>query len=221
MDDKNSPDKPSGTLARSAGSGLTKDIYAPNPQGKGQVGFLQDWHYSSPRTVVAKPSGQLMADYFTSLLVLSADFKFKPAFGTSYYLYRDEPRWMLSLISPDEWNTPDKHTGFVGTCQLHEDSTWSIEPGENLLKRGPVAEAVGSYYEGFVEKLKTHAALEDELPIYEGHLPYYQRLFAAALSRSLKASMAQGGQLSRESLQWLEALPGDAGRFLLASTHRQ
>ena len=219
MEDKDSPKKPSGSLAPRSATGIAKDIYAPNPQGKGQVGFLQDWHYSSPRAVVAKPSGQLLADYFTSLLVLSADFKFKPAFGTDYFLYRDEPRWTLSLVSPEEWNTPDKKAGFVGTCQLHEDSTWSIEPGDNLARKGPVADAVGEFYEGFIEKLQTRAPLEDELPVYEGNLPYYQRLFAAALSRSLKYSMVQGGQLSRESLQWLETLPGDAGRFLLASTH--
>ena len=28
----------------------------PNPEGKGQVGFLLDWAYSSPRGVVGDPA---------------------------------------------------------------------------------------------------------------------------------------------------------------------
>lgn len=205
-------------LAHRASTNLGKDLQAPNPQGKGQIGFLRDWHYSSPRGVVAKPSGQLLADYFTSLLVLCADFKFKPAFETAYFLYREEPRWSLSLISPEEWNTADKRATFVGTCRLHADSTWSIEPADNLSKKGPVADAVTIFFDGFVEKLRSRKPLEEELPIYEANLPYYQRLFAAALSRSLKTSMIQGGQLSRESVSWLEALPTDGSGFLLTES---
>ena len=186
----------------------------PSPQGKGQVGFLQDWHYSSPRGVTAKPSGRVLADYFTSILILSADFKFKPVFEKDYYLYRDEPRWVLSLISPEDWDTPEKWAAFVGTCVLHADSTWSISPSDNLRKEGPVAEAVADAYDGFVHKLDTESPLEDELPFYEAGLPYYQRLFAAALSRSLRSSMIYGNQLSRESRLWLEQLPRDGCRIL-------
>jgi hypothetical protein len=215
MADRPTDNEPAESLARRLRTDIGKDLLAPNPQGKGQVGFLRDWHYSSPRGIVAKPAGRLLADYFTSLLVLSADFKFKPAFETDYFLYREEPRWSLSLIAPDEWNRAGKRENFVGTCRLHADSTWSISPAENLSKQGPVADAVTQFFDGFVEKLRSRTPLEDELPIYEANLPYYQRLFAAALSRSLKASMTQGGQLSRESVSWLEALPADGSGYLL------
>lgn len=205
---------------RAANTSLTRAASAavraaePNPQGKGVVGFMQDWHESSPRGVVAKRSGQLLADYFTSLLVLSADFRFKPAFGRTYHLYREESRWCLSLVSPDEWNTQARRQGYVGACVLHQDSTWSIQPSDNLGKPGPVSDALAEIYAAFIERLQRDAPLERELPFYEGRLPYYQRLFAAALSRSLRESLHLGGQTGRPSKAWLDALPGDARRLL-------
>ncbi len=186
----------------------------PNPQGKGQVGFLLDWAYSSPRGVVAKPARQLLADYFTSLLVLSASFRFKPVFGKDYYLYIDGERWSLSLISPDEWNDETKRRSFVGTCMLHEDSTWSITPSDNIGKDSPVEDRLAAFYEGFVDKLRSSPVLEDGLPLYEAGLPYYQRLFAAALSRSVRESLALGDQLERSAEDWLACMPRNADRLL-------
>ena len=186
----------------------------PNPQGKGQIGFLLDWAYSSPRAVIAKPAPQLLADYFTSLLVLSSSFKFKPVFGKDYYLYFYSGRWALSLISPDEWNDDARRGAFVGRCVLHDDSTWSIAPSENFGRNGRVNEALAAFYEGFIDKLQSKNPLENGLPEYEAGLPYYQRLFASALSRSVKGSMARGGQLGLESETWLASMPRDAGGLL-------
>ena len=186
----------------------------PNPQGKGQTGFLLDWAYSSPRGVVAKPAPQLLADYFTSLLVLSSSFKFKPVFGKDYYLYSDGGRWSLSLISPDEWNDSARQHAFVGTCVLHQDSTWSIEPSDNIGQRGHVQDQLAAFYDGFIDKLQSKRVLEEGLPIYEAGLPYYQRLFAAALSRSLQASLRKGDQLGRSAETWLARMPQDADRLL-------
>ncbi len=196
----------SSTLAESGG--------APNPQGKGQVGFLLDWAYSSPRGVVAKPAPQVLADYFTSLLVLSASFKFKPVFGKDYYLYRDGDGWSLSLISPDEWNNDTRQRAFIGTCVLHADSTWSIEPSSNIGKEASISDALAAFYDGFIDKLRSKDVLEDGLPLYEAGLPYYQRLFASALSRSMKASLTLGGQLERDAEAWLAQMPRDAERLL-------
>lgn len=180
---------------------------SPNPEGKGQVGFLLDWAYSSPRAVVAKRAPQLLADYFTSLLVLSSAFKFKPVFGKDYYLYQDGTSWALSLISPDEWNNDAKRQAFVGRCVLNEDATWSIEPSGNIGKKGNVDDALAGFYDSFIDKLRSQQVLEDELPIYEAGLPYYQRLFAAALSRSLKESMTLGDQLGIDTETWLSQMP--------------
>ena len=71
-----------------------------NIDGKGLNGFLLDWYRSEPRGVVAKPQRQVLAEYFTSMLVLSASFKYKPSIGTTNYLYLVDGDWMLSLIAP-------------------------------------------------------------------------------------------------------------------------
>ncbi len=189
-------------------------LAAPNPQGKGQVGFLLDWHYSAPKTVAKKPPAQVLADYFTSLLVLSAEFKFKPVFATNYYLYYAESKWSLSLLSPDNWNRRDKRRAFVGTCALHDDATWTIDPSENLSMPGEVADAIAEFYAAFVAKLDTPHTLESGLPFFEGGLPYYQRLFASALSRSLRLSMIYGGQTAIGGREWLAQLPQQAVRLL-------
>jgi hypothetical protein len=206
--------RPGKSVSRSKTSALAEA--GPNPEGKGQVGFLLDWAYSTPRRVVAKRAPQLLADYFTSLLVLTAAFKFKPVFGKDYYLYVDGGEWSLSLISPEEWNDDSKRRAFVGKCVLHADSTWSIEPSANIGKGKTVDEALATFYEGFTDKLRSQRPLEDELPLYEANLPYYQRLFAAALSRSLKESLAIGGQLGADSESWLSRMPQAPERLFLA-----
>ena len=52
-----------------------------NPEGKGLNGFLLDWYQSEPRGVVAKPRRQVLAEFFTFMLVLSATFKYRPVVG--------------------------------------------------------------------------------------------------------------------------------------------
>ncbi len=210
---------PSGkSVTRKRSSALAEAGAAPNPQGKGHVGFLLDWAYSSPRGVVAKRAPQLLADYFTSLLVLSSAFKFKPVFGKDYYLYVDGSNWSLSLVSPDEWNADAKRRAFVGKCMLHPDSTWSIAPSENIGTQGPVSDALAAFYDSFIDKLQSDQVLEDGLPVYEPTLPYYQRLFAAALSRSMKGSMAEGNQLGLSAEAWLTRIPRNVHGLLVAGS---
>ena len=187
---------------------------APNPQGKGQVGFLADWARHRPQSLVAKRPAQLLADYFTSLLVLSSTFGFKPVSDQNYYLYLEDDSWKLSLISPEEWDDDAKYRGFVGTCVLHEDATWSIEPSGNLGEAGPIAEALAAVYESFIDKLHGAGTLEDDLPRYEGRLPYYQRVFAAALGQSIRGSIDLGGQSGLAGANWLRSLPRDAAQLL-------
>ncbi|MEM7277088.1 MAG: DUF2452 domain-containing protein, partial [Pseudomonadota bacterium] len=104
-----------------------------NPEGKGLNGFLLDWAQSEPRGVIAKPRRQILAEFFTSMLVLSAQFKFKPVVGGLTYLYWLDGRWSLSLIAPDEWTELHRQS-FAGTCVLQNDMTWTISPSE-LLKQ--------------------------------------------------------------------------------------
>lgn len=177
-----------------------------NPEGKGLNGFLLDWYRSEPRGVVAKPQRQVLAEFFTSMLVLSAKFKYRPAVGVPNYLYRIRGEWSLSLIAPDEWSD-ERHAGFAGTCVLEPDMTWTITPAEQLAENNPVADAVGRFYDAFAATLDTDLTLEEILPFHVGRMPYYQRLYAGALSRSIRAAVTLSGQRSESCREWRTLLP--------------
>lgn len=178
-----------------------------NPEGKGLNGFLLDWYRSEPKGVVAKPQHQVLAEFFTSMLVLSAKFKYKPVVGVANYLYWVNGEWSLSLIAPDEW-TDERRAGFAGMCVLQRDMTWTIAPSDLLVEDNPIADAIGGFYEAFAETLDTDRTLEEILPFYVGKMPYYQRLYASAMSRSVRGSVTLGDQASIRCRQWRMLLPG-------------
>ncbi len=187
---------------------------AGNPEGKGLNGLLRDWQQNQPRGVVAKPRRQLLAEFFTSMLVLSAKFKYKPSEGVANYLYLAGDDWLLSLIAPEQWSE-ERRRGFVGTCVLQGDMTWTIEPSARLSEKGPVIDAVRRFFDAFAEKMDTDATLEDILPYCIQKMPYYQRLYANALSRSIRASVILGGQTDIPAREWQDRLPSFVGSFLL------
>lgn len=184
-----------------------------NPQGKGHVGLLLDWEYARPKGALAKTAPQLLADYFTSMLILSSAFKFKPVVGQQYYLYWMDQQWSLSLIAPSEWSVA-RRNAYVGQCELHSDMTWTMNPTEDLAEREAAMTALGDFHAAFVDKLSSDDPLEQMLPVYVAKFDYYQRLFASALTRSLKSSMTLAGQLSIGGDQWLEQLPRRALQLL-------
>jgi len=187
------------------GSAITRKTEG-NPEGKGLNGFLLDWHQSSPKGVIAKPRRQLLAEFFTSMLVLSASFKYRPAIGTANYLYWTNNEWSLSLIGPDEWSA-ERRAGYAGTCMLQRDMTWTIIPSDLLVEDNPVSDAIARFYDGFAEMLDTDLTLEEILPFYVGGLRYYQRLYAGALSRSMRAAVILGDQTATSCRSWQALLP--------------
>lgn len=188
-----------------------------NPEGKGVNGLLGDWRATEPRDVVAKPQRQVLAELFTSMLVLSASFKYRPVPGGTNYLYWIDGTWSLSLIAPDEWSA-QRRNGFAGTCKLQRDMTWTILPSDGLVDGSPVAGAIRQFFTAFAEMLDTDLTLEDILPFHVGRLPYYQRLHASALSRSLRATMGLGQQSSVSCRDWRRQLPRQSRELLAASS---
>jgi hypothetical protein len=186
---------------------------AANPEGKGLNGFLLDWYRSEPTGVIAKPQRQILSEFFTSMLVLSAAFKYRPAIGTQNYLYWIEDEWRLSLIAPAEWSD-ERRASFAGTCVLQHDMTWTITPSDLLVEDNSVTQAIGRFYDAFAEMLNTDLTLEEILPFYVGGLSYYQRLFASALSRSVRAAVILGDQGSTSCRQWYMLLPEQKGALL-------
>lgn len=178
---------------------------ATNPDGKGLNGFLLDWHRSEPRGVVAKPRRQVLSEFFTSMLVLSAKFKYEPAIHVHNYLYFRDGEWTLSLVAPDEWS-PSRQNCYIGRCILQQDMTWTIDPSEKLREDNELSEAVGRFYDAFAEMLDVDCTIEEILPFYVGKMPYYQRLYASALSRSIRASVTLGEQRSMKCRDWRSAL---------------
>ena len=177
-----------------------------NPEGKGLNGFLLDWYQSEPTSVVAKPRRQLLAEFFTSMLVLSAAFKYRPAVGTVNYLYWINDEWSLSLIAPAEWSA-ERQAAFAGACVLQRDMTWTITPSDLLADSNAVSDAIGRFYDAFAETLNTDLTLEEILPFYVRRLPYYQRLFASALSRSMRTAVTLSDQASTNCRRWRTLLP--------------
>lgn len=189
---------------------------AVNPEGKGLNGFLLDWHGSQPRGVAVKQERQILAEYFTSMLILSAAFKFKPVVGQVYYLYWIDNEWSLSLIGPHEWTT-ERASAYAGQCALHDDMTWTIEVTDKLKNHSSVSDAIGDFYRSFIDKLNNDQSLEADLPFHVKELNYYQRLYASAMSRSIKRSVRYGQQANRTSREWLEHLPSQVNALLLGN----
>ena len=184
-----------------------------NPEGKGANGFMLDWYRSEPRGVVAKPRRQVLAEFFTSMLILSAHFKYKPAIGVENYLYWVDGQWSLSLIAPEQWSG-ERQRGFAGTCVLQHDMTWTISPSENLADNDDIIEAIGRFYDAFADTLDTDLTLEEILPFYVRTMPYYQRLHANALSRSIRGTITIAGDRSVPCHEWLARLPFADGMLL-------
>ena len=177
-----------------------------NPEGKGLNGFLLDWYRTEPRGVVVKPQRQVLAEFFTSMLILSSRFKYKPAIGVTNYLYYVDGDWSLSLISPEEWSE-ERRAGFVGVCVLHADMTWTITPSDLVGEDNDVTAAIAGFYDAFVETLDSDLALEDVLPFYVRRMPYWQRLHASALSRSIRGTVTLADQASTSCRDWQALLP--------------
>ncbi len=177
-----------------------------NPEGKGVNGFMLDWYQSEPRGVVGKPQRQILAELFTSMLALSANFKFRPAVGVATYLYWINGEWSLSLIAPYEWSE-ERRSAYAGRCVLQRDMTWTITPSELLAENKPVSDAIGGFYDNFASTLDTDLTLEEILPFYVAMLPYYQRLYANALSRSVRAAVTLGDQAATSCRRWNLLLP--------------
>jgi hypothetical protein len=194
-----------GNLTKHKGSKVAIKA-AGNPEGKGLNGFLLDWYRTEPRGVVIKPQRQVLAEFFTTMLILSANFKYKPAVDVANYLYYVDGEWLLSLIAPEQWS--ERHQqGFVGTCALHRDMTWTIEPSALVGEENGVSDAIARFYDAFAETLDSDLTLEDILPFYVRRMPYWQRLHASAMSRSLRGTVTLAGQRDVKCRHWQALLP--------------
>ena len=165
----------------------------PNPQGKGLVpvlAALNDARYQI--RVPPKHIAQISSELFTSLFVLESRFSFKPVVGQSYYLYRKANAYQLSLLAPPQWS-PLVYGQFIGRCDLQEDLTWTLDLAEAASADDQLMAAIRDRRAAFESALQQAEQVEDLLPVFQEQLPFYQRVFAAALAGSLDSSMRQSG----------------------------
>ena len=184
-----------------------------NPQGKGLVPVVDAWRQSQPSGIEPKSPEGILANYFTALLVLSAEFQFKPGLGVSYYLYRARSQWQLSLISPDEWGA--RLPGpCLGRCELNRDMTWALHVTHDIESEPALVGALEQFYEGFLHLLDRPTRLEDDLPFYAAQLPYYRRILAAGLASSLAQSLKISGLTGKTGRHWLASFAGNRPEYL-------
>jgi hypothetical protein len=196
---------------------MSNEILKPpaNPQGKGLVPLISDWNAYQPTTIKDKTIEQLFAEYFTSLLVLFSDFRFRPVVGNIYYLYFNEHRWMLSMIEPERWDR-EKRGDYFGSCQLHEDMTWSINSSTSIEQHPDIEKALIMFYKSTLLSLDSDIPLRRKLPFYVDHLPYYRRMAATGLARSMSHSFEGFGLLQQPSKSLMLSLPQINKAFSLA-----
>lgn len=167
--------------------------YQPNPQGKGLVPVLDS--LAASRVVISVPPkhiDQISAELFTSLFVLNSAFQFKPLVGRTYWLYRKNKSFRLSLISPQEWGG-EQFGQFVGECELHADITWSLKLDDTAARNMELTSFIEKKRNEFEDKLRNAETLDSVLPVFDASLPFYQRVFASALAHSLGVSMQKSG----------------------------
>jgi hypothetical protein len=170
-----------------------------NPQGKGLVPVLQSLAALQQLPTHDRSSRQWLLDYLAGALIVSAKFSFKPLINRTYHLYWCEDEWTLSMISPREWG--DRlQTSPVAACVLRDDYSWQLSPHESVAQNHELMAALDTFQAGFLAFIDTTTPLVDNLPFHQADLPWYPRLVALGLAKTLQASLAHAGMSGQNLL---------------------
>ena len=168
-------------------------LKSPNPQGKGLSPILESLLLAqNDLSAPAKDISQITNELFTSLFVLNSQIKFKPVTGQTYWLYRKDGGYRLSLIAPEQWS-PSQYGRFIGACELQTDLTWTLRLSDQCRDDQALTTEIARQRERFDRKLKQARRIDDLLPVYIETLPFHSRVLASALAHSLKQSMQKSG----------------------------
>ena len=158
---------------------------APNPQGKAAMPVLNKLQQTGKNIALFEGDANTLARaYLFSTLVLSAEFNFEPRPGQTYYLYWKTDQWRLSLIAPED--DPSARMGrFFAACHLGEQWIWHLEVMDHAPHKEALA-AFNRFYMDLREFLSQHPSLDEQLPWYAAHLPFYRRMATRALALRLR-----------------------------------
>lgn len=162
-----------------------------NPQGKGN--HLLSNHWFPLLRIPTKSNDKILSDYVLSVLVLSAEFSFKPVTDTAYTLYLWKGVLRLSLIPRHKCQI--ENVEYLADCHLDNDLTWRVNLKDWTLFSNLAKHWFSCFAEKIENKLVTSHRFQDALPFYEESLPFYRRLYASGLAKSLSLSAQQTGLL--------------------------
>lgn len=166
----------------------------PNPQGKGGSVVLAtlDSQRAGRTAVPPKHIEQVSTELFTSLFVLESEFRFQPVPGKAYFLYRDGDRYWLGM-TPPRMLSESVAGRFIGTCELQNDMTWTLELAEAVAADPAFMAELEHKRAAFEQRLSEVDTVDDVLPVYEQRFAFYRRACAFAVAHSLGRSMTQSG----------------------------
>lgn len=171
-----------------------------NPQGKGHIPLLAAHRQLQPYQPKPKDPEAMLEQLFSSMLVLNSHFSFRPVVGNAYYLYLKNHRWQLSLIEPE---TTNRLGEYFGECRLQPDMTWKITQSAMAIDSPTLQNGLLQFADGFQHWLSSDDCFQDKLPFFVERLPFYPRLAAAGLAKSVCLSTPTA-LLKQPAREWLE-----------------
>ena len=161
-----------------------------NPQGKGVVALFNEWH--APVVVTKnRDLPTLVKDYLLSLMVLSAKFKFRPVPNNDYFLYLKSGELIMTLIEPEK--SGERFGKYVGSCYIKPELTWAVEFSELSKTDSDIQIFIQNFYAGFEAHHGQNVDLLSLLPFFEESLPFYARMYANGLAKSIEQGMVSLG----------------------------
>ena len=172
-----------------------------NPQGKGLVSLFNEWN-APVLASQCRDFPKLAKDYVLSLFVLSASFKFKPVQLQRYYLYLKQSELILTLIEPSK--SGGRFGIYIGECGLNPDLTWHVEFSDDDNHAPTIQSFLQRFYAGFESHHQQNKTWYELLPFYEESLPFYARMYANGMAKSIHRDMVQLGLTQAPASKVLE-----------------
>jgi hypothetical protein len=77
--------------------------------------------------LLAEQAKKLNDRKVVSEIIYAAEMRFEPLINHVYHLYeKEDGKYLLSLIAPDQWGRSKKTFEFIATVRLLADHTWDV-----------------------------------------------------------------------------------------------
>jgi predicted transcriptional regulator len=116
---------------------VNSPVIKPENSGKMNAIAVQTMEYQAQQQLeILRRQANVILDEIRSIenriqishLIYSAELKFKPLIGMTYYLYEKDGKYAVSMISEIEWGNNMPFDKFTNSITLLADLTWQINP---------------------------------------------------------------------------------------------